>query len=155
MAGMTHIRYGWELVGVHRGPKNAMDISADLTDRRTPVAVVCAGCEGDLDLSRNVEVLEIPFGVAGGGVTRRKSFQRFIQEKVACSLPHAWMPPEEANGIESSGDRENEGLKEETRTRHPLANSPRPGESALSAAKSMHSSPRRCECRDGGVREKT
>jgi pseudouridine-5'-phosphate glycosidase len=39
--------------------ENAWDISADLVElSRTPVAVVCAGAKGILDLGRTVEILE-------------------------------------------------------------------------------------------------
>lgn len=45
------------LGGVHRGDQ--MDISADLTELgRTPVAVVCSGCKGFLDIPRTLEFLE-------------------------------------------------------------------------------------------------
>lgn len=45
------------LGGVHRG--NDMDISADLTELgRTPVAVICSGCKGFLDIPRTLEFLE-------------------------------------------------------------------------------------------------
>ena len=36
-----------------------MDISADLTELgRTPVAVICSGCKGFLDIPRTLEYLE-------------------------------------------------------------------------------------------------
>jgi pseudouridine-5'-phosphate glycosidase len=45
--------------GVHRGAEQTWDVSADLTElARTPVAVVCAGAKGILDLPRTLEVLE-------------------------------------------------------------------------------------------------
>jgi pseudouridine-5'-phosphate glycosidase len=45
--------------GVHRGVKETMDISADLTELgRTPVAVVCAGVKSILDIPRTLEYLE-------------------------------------------------------------------------------------------------
>jgi pseudouridine-5'-phosphate glycosidase len=45
--------------GVHRGAERSWDVSADLTELgRTPVAVVCAGAKGVLDLPRTLEVLE-------------------------------------------------------------------------------------------------
>lgn len=45
--------------GVHRGVEETLDISADLTElARTPVAVVCAGAKGLLDLPRTLEYLE-------------------------------------------------------------------------------------------------
>jgi pseudouridine-5'-phosphate glycosidase len=45
--------------GVHRGAELSFDISADLTELgRTPVAVVCAGAKGILDLPRTLELLE-------------------------------------------------------------------------------------------------
>lgn len=44
--------------GAHRG-EQAFDISADLTElARSPVAVVCAGAKGILDLPRTLEILE-------------------------------------------------------------------------------------------------
>ncbi len=45
--------------GVHRGYANHLDISADLMElARTPVAVVCAGAKGILDLAATLEMLE-------------------------------------------------------------------------------------------------
>ncbi|HEX8805707.1 MAG TPA: pseudouridine-5'-phosphate glycosidase, partial [Candidatus Aquilonibacter sp.] len=45
--------------GVHRGARETMDISADLTElARTPVIVVCAGAKAILDLSKTLEYLE-------------------------------------------------------------------------------------------------
>jgi pseudouridine-5'-phosphate glycosidase len=45
--------------GAHRGTAHAWDISADLLEiARTPVAVVCAGAKGILDITRTLEVLE-------------------------------------------------------------------------------------------------
>jgi len=47
------------LGGVHRGVERTMDVSADLTELgRTPIAVVCAGSKGFLDLPRTLEYLE-------------------------------------------------------------------------------------------------
>lgn len=44
--------------GAHRG-EQPFDISADLTElARTPVAVICAGAKGILDLPRTLEILE-------------------------------------------------------------------------------------------------
>jgi len=45
--------------GVHRGATTSMDISADLEElAHTPVAVVCAGAKGILDLGLTLEYLE-------------------------------------------------------------------------------------------------
>jgi pseudouridine-5'-phosphate glycosidase len=45
--------------GVHPGAAAAFDISADVTElARTPVAVVCAGAKGILDLAATLEMLE-------------------------------------------------------------------------------------------------
>jgi pseudouridine-5'-phosphate glycosidase len=45
--------------GAHRGSEQSFDISSDLLElSRTPVAVVCAGAKGILDLSRTLEILE-------------------------------------------------------------------------------------------------
>jgi pseudouridine-5'-phosphate glycosidase len=45
--------------GVHRGAESSFDISADLEElARTPVAVVCAGAKGLLDLPKTLEYLE-------------------------------------------------------------------------------------------------
>jgi pseudouridine-5'-phosphate glycosidase len=45
--------------GVHRGAAETWDVSADLAElARTPVAVVCAGAKGILDLARTLEMLE-------------------------------------------------------------------------------------------------
>ncbi|KAI9727284.1 MAG: hypothetical protein M1828_006903 [Chrysothrix sp. TS-e1954] len=47
------------LGGVHRGGEASLDISADLTELgRTPVAVICSGCKGFLDIPRTLEYLE-------------------------------------------------------------------------------------------------
>lgn len=47
------------LGGVHRGGQDSLDISADLTELgRTPLAVICSGCKGFLDISRTLEFLE-------------------------------------------------------------------------------------------------
>lgn len=47
------------LGGVHRGGQDSFDISADLTELgRTPVAVICSGCKGFLDIGRTLEYLE-------------------------------------------------------------------------------------------------
>jgi len=45
--------------GVHRGAAESFDISADLEElARTPVAVICAGAKGLLDLPKTLEYLE-------------------------------------------------------------------------------------------------
>jgi pseudouridine-5'-phosphate glycosidase len=45
--------------GVHPGTASAFDVSADLQElARTPVAVVCAGAKGILDLAATLEMLE-------------------------------------------------------------------------------------------------
>lgn len=45
--------------GVHRGAKNTMDISADLTELgRTSVGVIASGCKSFLDIPRTLEYLE-------------------------------------------------------------------------------------------------
>lgn len=47
------------LGGVHKGGESSLDISADLTELgRTPVAVICSGCKGFLDIPRTLEYLE-------------------------------------------------------------------------------------------------
>ena len=47
------------LGGVHKGGQDSMDVSADLTELgRTPVAVICSGCKGFLDIPRTLEYLE-------------------------------------------------------------------------------------------------
>src|SRR5262245_36369430 len=45
--------------GVHRGAEQTWDVSADLMElSHTPVAVVCAGAKGILDIPRTLEALE-------------------------------------------------------------------------------------------------
>lgn len=45
--------------GIHRGAQSAMDISSDLHElARIPMAVVCAGIKGVLDVQRTLEYLE-------------------------------------------------------------------------------------------------
>lgn len=45
--------------GIHRGAQTAMDVSSDLHElARIPMAVVCAGIKGVLDIERTLEYLE-------------------------------------------------------------------------------------------------
>jgi pseudouridine-5'-phosphate glycosidase len=62
--------------GVHRGAADTWDVSADLTElARTPVAVVCAGAKGILDLSRTLEMLEtLSVPVVGYGTDEFPAF---------------------------------------------------------------------------------
>lgn len=58
MAGIKVFATGG-LGGVHRGGEVSLDISADLNElSRTPVAVVCSGCKGFLDIPRTLQYLE-------------------------------------------------------------------------------------------------
>jgi len=58
MAGIRVFSTGG-LGGVHQGGEVSMDISADLNElSRTPVAVICSGCKGFLDIPRTLEYLE-------------------------------------------------------------------------------------------------
>lgn len=58
MAGIQVFSTGG-LGGVHQGGELSMDISADLTElSRTPVAVICSGCKGFLDIPRTLQYLE-------------------------------------------------------------------------------------------------
>lgn len=62
--------------GVHRGGQDSLDVSADLgTLADSPVAVVCAGAKGILDLPRTLEVLEtLGVPVVGWGTDRLPAF---------------------------------------------------------------------------------
>jgi pseudouridine-5'-phosphate glycosidase len=62
--------------GVHRGAAETWDVSADLGElARTPVAVVCAGAKGILDLPRTLEVLEtLSVPVVGFGTDEFPAF---------------------------------------------------------------------------------
>jgi pseudouridylate synthase len=62
--------------GVHRGAAASFDISADLMElARTPVAVVCAGAKGVLDLRLTLEYLEtLGVPVIGFGTDRLPAF---------------------------------------------------------------------------------
>lgn len=45
--------------GVHKGAEASFDISADLIQLgRSPVAVICSGCKGFLDIPKTLEYLE-------------------------------------------------------------------------------------------------
>lgn len=58
MAGIQVFSTGG-LGGVHQGGEISMDISADLSElSRTPVAVICSGCKGFLDIPRTLQYLE-------------------------------------------------------------------------------------------------
>ena len=62
--------------GVHRGAETSGDVSADLTAlARVPVAVVCAGAKGVLDLRKTREMLEtLGVPVFGFGTDRFPAF---------------------------------------------------------------------------------
>ena len=61
--------------GVHTGGQDSLDISADLTElARTPVAVICSGCKGFLDIPRTLEFLET-HGVPVATFTGRGRFE--------------------------------------------------------------------------------
>jgi pseudouridine-5'-phosphate glycosidase len=62
--------------GVHRGGEKSLDISADLGElARTPLAVVCSGAKGILDLARTLEMLEtLGVPVVGYGTSEFPAF---------------------------------------------------------------------------------
>lgn len=73
--------------GVHRGGQDNLDISADLTElSRSPVATVCAGAKGILDLARTLEVLET-LGVPVVGYASRR-FPAFWCRDSGLTLEH-------------------------------------------------------------------
>lgn len=58
LAGINVLAAGG-IGGVHRGAEDSMDVSADLTElAKTPVAVVCGGVSGILDVGLTLEHLE-------------------------------------------------------------------------------------------------
>jgi pseudouridine-5'-phosphate glycosidase len=81
--------------GVGRTSTEAWDISADLIElSRTPVAVVCAGAKGILDLSRTVEILE-SYGVPVVGYATN-TFPAFYVRETSHPLSARVNTPEEA-----------------------------------------------------------
>jgi pseudouridine-5'-phosphate glycosidase len=82
--------------GAHRGSEQSFDISSDLVElSRTPVAVVCAGAKGILDLSRTVEILEsyaVP--VVGYGTDTFPAF--YLRSSSAPVSARVNTPPEAA-----------------------------------------------------------
>jgi pseudouridine-5'-phosphate glycosidase len=75
--------------GAHRPPANPWDVSSDLIElANTPVAVVCAGAKGILDIPRTLEILET-FGVPviGYGTNEFPAFYvRSSGQPVSCKV---------------------------------------------------------------------
>jgi len=92
------------LGGVHRGVKNTMDVSADLTELgRTPVAVVCAGSKAFLDLPRTLEYLETEGVYVGtfrdGRDSKEVEFPAFWSRGCGIKAPSVVEDAREAAGI--------------------------------------------------------
>lgn len=84
--------------GVHRGGQDSLDISADLTElSRSPVATVCAGAKGILDLARTLEVLET-LGVPVVGYTSPR-FPAFWCRDSGLALEHQVDSPRAAAAV--------------------------------------------------------
>jgi len=84
--------------GVHRGGERSLDISADLGElARTPLAVVCSGAKGILDLPRTLEMLEtLGVPVVGYGTSE---FPAFYAQQSGLFLDHRVDTPAEAAGL--------------------------------------------------------
>jgi pseudouridine-5'-phosphate glycosidase len=84
--------------GVHRGAAETGDVSADLVElARSPVAVVCAGAKGILDLARTLEVLEtLSVPVVGYGTD---TFPAFYVRSSGLPLPAHVNSPGEAAAL--------------------------------------------------------
>ncbi len=81
--------------GVHRGAEKSLDISADLGElARTPLAVVCSGAKGILDLPRTLEMLEtLGVPVVGYGTSE---FPAFYAQQSGLFLDYRVDTPAEA-----------------------------------------------------------
>jgi pseudouridine-5'-phosphate glycosidase len=84
--------------GVHPGGAAAFDISADLIElSRTPIAVVCAGAKGILDLAATLEMLEtLSVPVVGYGTDE---FPAFLMHSSGLPVSARINTPEEAAAL--------------------------------------------------------
>lgn len=80
-----------------------MDVSADLTELgRTPLAVICSGCKGFLDIARTLEYLETQgVGVAtfADGRQGPVAFPAFWTRESACKSPEVLIDEAEAASV--------------------------------------------------------
>ena len=84
--------------GVHPGTLSAFDVSADVLElARTPVAVVCAGAKGILDLAATLEMLEtMSVPVVGYGTDE---FPAFLMQSSGLPVSSRVNSPEEAAAL--------------------------------------------------------
>jgi pseudouridine-5'-phosphate glycosidase len=84
--------------GVHPGMPSAFDISADVLElARTPVAVVCAGAKGILDLAATLEMLEtMSVPVVGYGT---EEFPAFLLQSSGLPVSSRVNSPREAAAL--------------------------------------------------------
>lgn len=90
--------------GVHRGAESTFDVSADLREiARTPVAVVCSGAKGILDLAKTVEMIE-SLGIPVAGY-RTGFFPAFYAVSSGLRLEHRIETPDTAARLISESAR--------------------------------------------------